>query len=332
MKTANELDKTFTDLHHWLQDKDNFLVVTHQRPDGDASGSVMAFCRTMRAMGKSATPYFHEEPAQNLLPFLDDTVRYGDIDLQPFKTLICLDCANAPRLALPNNMDIDDFLIPVGNIDHHVTNEGYGSKNAILVDAESAATCEILAIFFSAFDYPMPPQAATSLLVGLTQDTGCFRFTNTSSQCFDVASWLLEKEGDYQKVMQELYFNNPINVLRLQAKVIEATHFAFDNRLAWFHITDELLESCDTTADDADELVDIIRTIKGIEIVVRLQELKDCIRFSMRSQNPDRPILGLASKLGGGGHKMAAGATMENATLDEATRIMLNYAKELFDE
>jgi phosphoesterase RecJ-like protein len=185
---------------------------------------------------------------------------------------------------------------------------------------------------FREFDLPVTPQIASMLLVGIVTDCGCFRFNNTTSRTMQAAAWLMEQGGDYHLVMKKMYFSEPINKMRLQGKVLETLTLSHSNRVAHFFVTDELLKSCGATQDDAENLVDTVRCIEGVEIVCRMQQLDESVRFSLRSINPSRPIIGLAKEIGGGGHALAAGATMENATLKSAEVRFLELVGDLFND
>ncbi len=330
MKTTDQLLPEYAEMDRWLRSHRRILIVTHKRPDGDAFGSSLALASALRDLKINCAAYFCEEPPDPYMPFMDDHTLWGDLDLSAFDYLVAVDCATAPRLGLPNDLVLSDMRMPCANIDHHVSNENYGEVN--LVDAEAAATSEILTDLFNAYDYPVSKHAATQLLLGVTTDTGCFRFTNTDSAILRAGAWLMDQGGDYNRVMEEMYFNTPLSKMRLQAKVVESLSFAFNGRVAYFYVTDEMIESCGGTSEDAEDLVDVVRTIQGVEIVIRMQEVAGNIRFSFRSQNLNRPIIGIARELDGGGHPLAAGATMEKADLPTATQRVLELMKTLYND
>ncbi len=329
MLTPEPLSPAYIAVNDWLRSQTaRPLIVTHARPDGDAIGSTVALGLVLQELGHHPRIYFDRElfPPQ-LNPFVPQDLLLEDTDLAAFDAVICLDCAAPDRLGLPVAKAVEDIPLPCCNIDHHPSNGGFGAVD--LVDPDAAATAEILARLFEGCGLPLPPAAATALLAGITQDTGCFRFNNTSPEVLQATAWLMRRGGDYQRIMDELYFNTPLRLLRLQARAIETTKLALDGRLAYFFVTDELLETCGCTAAEADDLIDVVRTIAGVEITCRMQQVDNDVRFSLRSQNPDKPILPLARRIGGGGHALAAGATMKNATLAEAEAELLQLAEEL---
>lgn len=331
MNTSDSPGKAYTQVYDWLQQRDHFLIVTHQRPDGDAVGAVLGLAGCLRARNIACRGYFDQELPPQFSAFMPDDILIGDVDLSGFDHLICLDCAAPDRLALPNGLALAELPLELCNIDHHFSNSGFGAVS--LVDAAAAATSEILFKLFTAFDLPVTPEVATGLLIGITQDTGCFRFHNTSAAALGAAARLIAAGGDYHRVMHELYFNSPIHIMRLQANIIlEKIRFAFDNRLVYFFVTNELLAEYGAGVEEIEDLIEMARTIAGVEVVCRLLQYGPDVRFSLRSQNPARPVLEMAGQLGGGGHALAAGATLANATLAEAETKLLELAGKLFDD
>ena len=312
----------------WFRGRRNLLITTHLRPDGDALGSVFAATDCLRNEGIDCTPYLAEPLADDYQHYtVSGTVCNEDIDLSPFDGLLCLDCANENRLALPPNRSFNDITLPCCNIDHHIDNSRFGHVNVI--HAESASTTELLATMFGKFGYPVSPAAATSLILGLVMDTGGFRFNNTTAASFRCAANLIDGGADYTQVMHSMFFNEPMELLRLKGEVFKNLKFAFDGRFVYFSLTPDLLERCGATAEMAEDLIDSVRIIRGVEITCRMQQIDDITRFSLRSQNPDLPILGIAHKLGGGGHLLAAGATQTGISLEEAEAQLLEYVGEL---
>ncbi len=320
-------NKIFSQIKKWITGKKSILLLTHQRPDGDALGSIFAMYHCLREIGISTLPYVTDNIPERYGAFMPEAAIIGEsIDFRNFDGVMSLDCANKKRLDIPNNTAFDDLPIPCCNIDHHIDNLNYGELNYI--DDKCSATTEILSIIFQNLSLPCSPECATALLLGIITDTGGYRFNNTTAQTLEIASWLMNKEGDHERVIAKMYYNESIHMLKFQAKLFDEIQFAFDNRLAYFLITDELLHRFGVTAEDTEDVVDIARAIKGVEIICRIQETADGIRYSLRSMNPDIPIIEIAHQLGGGGHEMAAGALQKDITIKKAEELLLTYAGE----
>ena len=111
--------------------------------------------------------------------------------------------------------------------------------------------------------------------------------------------------------------------------IFERLQVALDGRLAYFFLTQEMMDECGVISKDTEDLIDIVRGLRGVDVVCRIQEVSDGVRFSFRSQNPKYPIIGLAQRFGGGGHAMAAGASGEGMSLEEAETLLVQYTEEL---
>ena len=315
---------------NWLEDKQRLLVVAHQRPDGDAIGSVLGLHHCLRAMGKDSVPFADATLPARYRPYEDPALVVGlPMDLD-FDGLICLDCANVTRLALPNGYTLDDFDIPIANLDHHIDNTRYG--DFIHVDHQQAATATLLADIIRENSWPLPAAGATVLYLGAITDTGGFRFSNTSSATLRTAAWLLEQEADLERVMNDIFFNDPLPVLRLEGRVIEETQLAHDGRLAFFFLEDELLDEYGVNIRDTEDLIDVARRVAGATIICRMNASGTGVRFSLRSKDAACPVIGIAHEIGGGGHQMAAGAFRDNITREEAERLLIDLAGKVLNE
>lgn len=314
----------------WLKQRQHVLVCAHVRPDGDAVGAVLAATLGLRALGLQATPHFSQPPACNYSPFLPPGLTCGQpLDLAQFDAVLCLDTSNPPRLDLPNGLKLAELKIPVASVDHHLDNPGYGDFQ--LVDPSRAATCELLGEFFHVAEVPVSPDIATLLLLGLVTDTGGFRFTNVRSHTLRQAAWLRDCGARYDEVMFQVYFNEPLGLLRLRGEIIAGLQFACDQRLVYFLLTPELLARHGLANGDIEDIVDVARVVRGAQLVCRLQQTEEGIRISLRSQNSPVSALQVAKRFGGGGHLAAAGALLRGHTLAQAEALLRQYAQEAFD-
>jgi phosphoesterase RecJ-like protein len=319
-----------TQFGEWLDGRRNLLLLTHQRPDGDALGSLFGMYHCLQAQGIDAVPYISEEVPDRYLPYAPAAlVAGGEFDIDACEGAICLDCANERRLALPDGVAFDDLRMPICSIDHHVDNTRYG--DVALIDSASAATAEILAGIARGGHLTMTPEAATAMLIGVVTDTGGFRFSNTKQGTLDMTAWLVGAGADYDRVMGDVFFSEPINLLRLQARVFSEMRFSYDGRLVYFFLDPEMLEEFGIESQDTEDIIETARVIRGAEVVCRMQLVDGGVRYSLRSKRIDLPIIGVAHKLGGGGHKLAAGAFQENIDLETAEQLLLEYTAELFE-
>ncbi|MCB2225151.1 MAG: bifunctional oligoribonuclease/PAP phosphatase NrnA [Desulfarculaceae bacterium] len=284
------------------------LLVSHLLPDGDALGSSLGLMHLLAAQGKevkvySAGPIPEEyefmpgmESVQNDLPGKDWV-----------ELAVLLDChqpertgeRSAPYLAkLPN----------VAVIDHHQGEASVGQ--AVWVDPGFAATCELLAEMAHAEGWSMSPEAATCLFVGVQTDTGSFRYSNTTPRCLRAAARLIEAGAEAWAISQEVYATRPKR-LRILGRIMDSLELMRGGRLAYSQITLAELNRVEGGPADLEQAVETLRLIPGVEVSALLRETPSgAIKVSMRSRGKV-DVSRVAIALGGGGHKNAAGVTLE---------------------
>ena len=319
----------FRGIYDWIFTKESILLITHRRPDGDAIGSLVGLLRGLKDNGLICTAYVDEKLPKRYQDIAHSELVIGrPIEFNNYDGVVCLDSANERLLSIPNNLSYSDITLPICNLDHHVDNSRYG--DVFFVDHESAATAEVLSRFFHCLSLKVSEESATMFLMGIITDTGGFRFGNTTAETLRIAAWLIENRADYNGIMQKMYFEETAQMLQLQGKLYESMRFAFNNRVAYFFVTPTLLASYNVDEKDTEGLVDLARLIEGVEVACRIQQVEDGIRFSFRSKHEGFPVNVLASELGGGGHKMAAGAFVKNISLEKGEELFLRCAKRIF--
>jgi len=328
MGRSPELANIGAALAPWLLAHRRLLVVTHTRPDGDALGSAFGFAQALNDRGQAArvfvdaplpAAYVEFAPADLLV---DVPVAWADFD-----AVVCLDCANLKRLALPNGAALAQVPLPSCNIDHHVDNARYG--DLALVAPATAATAELLTHLLQSWGWPLTAAAATRLLIGVLTDTGGFRHQNTTPTVLRTAADLLAAGADHPRVVRAVYGRETSGMLQLKAHIYRTLQLACGGRYAWFTLTPEVLTTCGVDERDTEDLIDTVRALQGVEIACRLQQVAEGVRVSLRSQNPAFPVIEIAHQLGGGGHPMAAGALQQGADLATTEARVLALVKEL---
>lgn len=308
----------------FITERDNFLLITHQGPDGDAIGSTLGMLSALIDNGKKAEAYFHEplpDNYQNLthIDFITDKLPYfGQYDC-----ILCLDFSNPKRFG-----DIDLASYNTINIDHHPDNSRFAKEN--YVNPRAAATAEILFdIIKHIQEWKISKRTASFLMIGMVMDTGGFRFDNTSPAVLKCAAELLELGAEYSKIVKMMFFSKPANFAKMEADIIlHHLQTACNDAYAWFYLSDELLHAYDVTEKDTEGLIDLIRAIKGFEIVAIFRRKDQGFRFSLRSKNKKYSVGRIARTLNGGGHELAAGGMIQTDSIDKAEKIMLEYVKE----
>jgi len=311
--------QTVTDI---IEKNDNFLIVTHVGPDGDAIGSTLGLFNALLENGKKVDAYFHEEIPAGYLPLIPENLKayiYGDLpQFSKYDIILCLDFSSPDRFG-----KIDFSKYNSVNIDHHPDNTKFATHN--FVSPESAATAVIVFnILKNSSHLRVSQNTATLLLTGLITDTGGFRFQNTSPDALRTGAELLEANADYSEIINSMFFSKSANLAKMEAEII-CYHLktACKGRFAWFFLSDELLDSFSIIEKDTEGLIDLIRSIKEFDIVAILKQKDGGFRISLRSKHKQYSVGSVARKLNGGGHELAAGGFIPAETLEEAEEILI---------
>jgi phosphoesterase RecJ-like protein len=299
----------------FMRDHDRFLVLSHVNPDGDATGSALGVALILEQLGKEyIVANEGETPAK--FDFLPRFERLRNLSLQPleetFGAVIAVDCADESRMG-----DVRSLFgsgTPLLNIDHHPTNDGFGTTNLIRTDA--AATAEILFDVAKAAGVSFNEELALCIYTGLLTDTGGFRYSNTSPSVMEIASELLRygvKPGEVaERCLEEITLAH-VKILRRALQTLALSH---QNLVASITVYVDDFTQTGADREDAGGLVNYCRNIEGVEVGVSFVESESgVVKVSLRAR--DRvDVSAIAKELGGGGHAKAAGCTMRG-TLPE---------------
>jgi phosphoesterase RecJ-like protein len=315
-----------------LSGLDNFLIITHQRPDGDALGSSLAFLNILLTNGKKAELFLPDPVPEHYLGFLPDSnVIYQSMpDLTDYSAFVCLDTSDEKRVGLGCS-SIKDLKAPVINIDHHPDNTGFGDIKLIIPTA--AAASEIVFHLFASDpgNWKIDSASAEKLMLGLVMDTGAFRFDNTKSETFEVASKLMAFNIDYSGIIRKMFFSKSAAYVRFEADLLlNQLNYAFESRFAWINLSVELLARHGIDLKDIEGLIDSVRAVDGVQIAALLVEKETEFKVSLRSKNPTYSVGKVARILGGGGHELAAGASIEAGSMQDAEKILISEVERIF--
>ena len=281
-------------------------VVGHARPDGDCIGSQVGLARGLRELG-------HEVICVNLdavprrLVFAargENFIKPDSLDDRDY-AVIDGDCADQDR---PGKRLRERFPQVLGNIDHHVSNNGYAKHNC--VSSGAAATCEILGGLFIDEKMAIDAPTATALYTGIITDTGQFRFSSTSLTTFKISAELMANGADPAEAGYELYEREPAGKMQLLQRFLASFEMHANGRICLGTIEDGVFAATQTSAEDTEGLVDYARAIEGVEIGGLIEERPDGVKASLRSNDPRIRVDRIAAKFNGGGHACAAGFTM----------------------
>ena len=295
----------------FLLSHDNFAILTHRRPDGDTVGSAAALCLGLRQLGKNAWVLENPEVTDRFAFLLEGLTKEA---AEETDTVVSVDVASPGML--PKCFEIYKDRVAL-RIDHHESATSF--TPAELVDGDSASCAELVCDVLTILGIQLDKAIATAVYVGMSTDTGCFRFANTTSHSFMIAAICAQTGVEIYKLNQELFETNSLSKLRLHAWMIEHLDIFDDGKLAIVAIPRAVEELLGVTDDDVDNISSYPRTVEGVCMAATLRQSKTGeTKLSVRAI-PGYDAAAVCAHFGGGGHKGAAGATT-SLSLEEAVK------------
>jgi phosphoesterase RecJ-like protein len=298
-----------------------FVVTTHENPDGDALGSLLATKLMLDALGKEVTTYLAgtvPPPREYQFMPLDELER-GAAPAMEGRVLFAVDCANESRLG----RDAGRLLEParfVVNIDHHHDNTRFGDVNVIRPDASS--TGEILRDLLMELDVALTPGIAEALYTAIVTDTGRFQYSNTTAKALRLAAELVEAGADVHRVFQGVYENVAFAKLKLLARALDRARILEGGRVVVSYLERGDFEDAGAEEPFSEGIIDYLRAVEGAQVAALIREPPTgngpSRRVSLRTTEETLDVSAIARKSGGGGHKQAAGFPSE-ASVGEIT-------------
>ena len=303
-------------------------VVGHARPDGDCIGSQVALARVLRTSGRRAI-CVNADTVPRRLDFVAKDEVFVNVDGLGDEDCVAIfvDCADQER---PGPRLMARFPTVLGNIDHHLSNQGYATRNC--VDPTAAATCEILAGLFLDFALPIDAQTAKALYAGILTDTGQFRFASTTHRTFKFAAELMARGADPVEAGFELYEREPAGKMQLLQHFLASFEMHAEGRICVGTLSEGVFEETGTNHEDTEGLVDYARAIDGVVIGCLIEERADGVKASLRSKDAIYRVDQVASHFNGGGHACAAGLNVKGITAAEFRRQLVAALTARLDE
>ena len=291
-----------------LADCTTILISVHKNPDGDALGSQLGLMLGLEKIGKKV--YAHNlDPVPEIYHFLpgSDRITSGPIVKGTYDAFLVLD-ADPQRTGLFSGSWPARILI---NIDHHITNPREWPLTWL--DPDATATGEMIYRLMASLRIPIDKNMAVCLYTAIFTDTGSFRYSNTTAESMRIAATLIEAGADPWMVTENVYESYSFRRINLLGKVLSGIEQSRDGRIAWVLVTDELYRETGTSAEDTDNFVNFVRSVKGVEVAILFRQTgPEQYKISLRAKGRV-DLSGLATSLGGGGHKNAAGGVLEGA-------------------
>lgn len=320
---------TFDELGEVLQAHETFAVISHVRPDGDAIGSILALGHALEGIGKKVR-YLNQDGCPESLKFLpgsekvEVTAEAKDVQVE---VAICLDTAARGRVG-DDSLKVVEATAKVINIDHHVSNPGYGDFN--YVDDSYPATGQIVYDILRHLDLPISEISRDSIYVATSTDTGSFQYPSTTQATYEMAADLVSRGLNVGEINLLTYDNNPYRKVELMRALLNTLEMALNGKVAWWHLTNETKDALELIDDDSEGMIDIIRGIEGVIVAVFFEELNGGkIRVSMRSKEKRINCSEICGRFGGGGHALAAGIRMAGPLADAQAKVLAEIDSEI---
>ncbi len=306
----------------FLKKNDDYIILTHVSPDGDTLGSAYALALGLRSIGKRAYVVCSDDvPAR-----YDYFVKAAQLEPVDYKTIVAVDVADAKLFGdlYQSCRDRVDICI-----DHHISNTGYAKR--LYLDAGASATAECVYEILKKMHIKITPLIAECLYTGIATDTGCFKYSNVTVKTHKIAAALLKLKINAAEINRLMFDTKSRARLELEKMVLDSAEFHFDNRCIVLTVTDEMQKKSGCEPSDLEGVAVISRSVEGVVAGVSIKQTdKNIYKISLRTYEP-LDASRICGALGGGGHKGAAGCTLEGS-LDEVRAKVLAAVEDALEE
>jgi phosphoesterase RecJ-like protein len=303
-----------------LRSNDRFLLVTHENPDGDALGSLLATKLALDQLGKDSVMYLYgDAPLPREYGFMELSGIQRELPPDAGeRVLVAVDCANETRMG-PDLTLVEDAPLTL-DVDHHHDNSRFGQVNLVVGDASS--TGEVLRDVFAELGVELTPEIAEALYIAVVTDTGRFQYTNTTSKALRLAAELVDAGADVHRVFQGVYESVEFAKLKLLGRALDRAQVYEGGRLVVTYLLRSDFTELNVAEAFSEGLIDYLRAVEGAEMAALIREppRRDGPprRVSLRASNDELDVSAIARKSGGGGHRQAAGFSSD-ASVEEIT-------------
>lgn len=308
-----------------IKESNKIAITFHTSPDGDSLGSSLALMQGLHKIGKEAY-ILSKEDIPGDFKFLPCSER---IDGKKFtvtpetECVIVLDCGDTKRINADLDFNNRDYTII--NIDHHMSNDLYGDLN--YVDTNASAMSETVYQMLRIMGIEIDKDMATCLYTSLITDTGSFKYSGTTSVTHTIAGDLINTGIDFSEIHRIIFDNKTFHTIKLRGKAIEKMEL-IDEKICIMVITKEMLSELglDTETADTSDIINIGMQVDSVETTALIKEADDGVKVSLRSKSKV-DVRKVAELFGGGGHIRASGMRLENKTIEEAKKLIINELK-----
>ena len=314
--TWPRLDQVLDDVRRAIDSSQDIGCLAHKDADADSLGSALAFAQALRGTGKRVH-VMAPDPVPELLSHLPG---YDTLERKPERldTLFTFDCATLARFG--DKRILVEQTPCVVNIDHHVSNEGFGRIN--LIEPEASATGQVVFRLLTALDMPIEADAATNLYAALFTDTGGFRHENTTEAALRLGADLVARGANPAWVALKSYKSRTVPQLKLEGAALGRMHIDEAGKLVWSEITDDMLREAGADMQESEGVIDHLQSVDTMKIAVLFKEYGPGVtKISVRTRD-EFDATDLCTPFGGGGHRRAAGAELAMAMPDAREQVL----------
>lgn len=298
-----------------IQGASSVALACHVAPDGDALGSMLALHHLCLANGKPSVASWPEPftvaPHYEYLPGLDLATKPEDFPAHP-EVMLTFDCGSLDRLGglAASARSARELIV----VDHHASNDHYGTINVI--DTEAAATAVLVRQLAERLGWNLTHEAAICLYTGLVTDTGRFQYANTTPSVFALAEELATFDLPIASMTRQLFEQHRFAYLQMMGACLARAELDRELRFVATWVTNFDLDGFEVDVDETEGLIDMVRRTAEADVACVCKETRDGIRVSLRSVSDDIDVSAIAARFGGGGHRFAAGFTAPYPVVD----------------
>lgn len=321
---------------HQIQKANNILLTLHPSPDADSVGSNLALYHALIRMGKKITILGGDsEYPKNLLslPGSDKIIPKNlfQINQNDYDLFIITDISDKKQISKQGDVVISKKLKTI-IIDHHISNSKFANIN--LIDAKAPATCQLIYNLFKANKIKITKNIAACLFLGFYADTGGFKYPNTTYKTFSIASELVKLYPNFNKLIFELENNDDPDRLKFLSLMLGSVNTYLSGKVAIASVDFKTIEKNNISNHvvNGSDIANIVKSVIGWEIGISLIELQpNLIKISFRTRDSNKyDLTKISVALGGGGHKSAAGATLNNTSLPQAKDLLIAKLSQVY--
>lgn len=307
-----------------LRTSRNVLIVCHVGPDGDCVGSALGLALALDALRVSCM-VGSADGVPGILTFLPSSGRIVTTPpAEPFETAVAMECSTPDRAGTfaPAMMAARTII----NLDHHLSNSGYGS--IVYWDTSAAAAGEQTYDIITALGVPVSAEIAQCLLAAIVTDTGVFRYPNVTPRVLRLAADLIDAGAAVHPIVEQVYETRTPGALRLLGRALADMQLSPNGQAAWTIVTPAMMAAAGAIPEETTGIVGMLRQVKGVRVALMFEVVPEGVRVSIRSRDGARSNV-IAEALGGGGHVGAAGFSRAGALDDVVAATLAEVGKEL---